>query len=245
MSEPSPNSSAFWMPAVALRDRGRHGGRKVRPDSVLKNLSRPAQELIVEWSHQPPQKDADGETVPDTGGIAYALLQLREHARLAARPELAVAQSTLYAFLQWFALEQDLEISFEREQQVLAKTGNAQLARTAGETLLMRLGLAAQSPKLIQTAAQIADSRRSLDLEEKSGKTKAAQKERSLDQKDRDHAFAVEKLVIASCEKIMKAARDPKIREIVESAIPQAEKIAAIRKAYFADVDATKVDLPE
>lgn len=241
MSAPTPNTSAFWMPAVALR----RTGRKVRPEAVLKNLQRSAQELIVEWSHQPPQKDADGVAIPDTGGIAYALLQLREHARLAARPELAVSQSTLYAFLQWFALEQDLEISFEREQQVLAKTGNVKLARDAGETLLMRLGLAAQSPKLIHTAAQIADSRRSLDLEEKSGKTKADIARAKLAQKDRDHALAVEKLVIASCEKIMKAARDPKMREIVESTIPQAEKIAAIRKAYFADVDATKVELPE
>lgn len=240
MSEPSPNSSAFWMPAVALR----RTGRKVRPEAVLKNLSRPAQELIVEWSHQAPEK-IGGEPVPGTGGVAFALTQLREHARVAARPELSVSQGTLYAFLQWFALEQDLAASFEVEKQVLAHGGNAKLAREAGEALLIRRGIALQDPKLIQAAAQIADSRRSLDLEEKSGKTKADIARAKLAQKDRDHALAVERLVIASCEKIMKAARDPKIREIVESTIPQAEKIAAIRKAYFADVDATKVELPE
>jgi hypothetical protein len=173
MSDPTPNTSAFWMPAVALR----RTGRKVRPEAVLKNLSRPAQELIVEWSNHPPDK-VGSEPVPGTGGIPFALLQLREHARVASRPELAVGQSTLYAFLQWFALEQDLEISFEREAQILAKTGNAKLAREAGETLLMRLGLSAQQPKLIQAAAQIADSRRSLDLTEQIGKTKARLKEK-------------------------------------------------------------------
>lgn len=189
MSEPTPNTSAFWMPAVALR----RAGRKVRPEAVLKNLQRAAQELIVEWSNQPAQKDADGEPIAGTGGVPFALAQLKEHARLVSRPELAVSQSTLYAFLDWFSLEQDLEISFEREQQVLAKTGNAKLAREAGETLLMKLGLAAKSAKLIHTAAQIADSRRSLDLEERSGRTRAEIARAKLVQKDRDWQLAREK----------------------------------------------------
>lgn len=231
MSDPTPNTSAFWMPAVALR----RAGRKVRPEAVLKNLLRPAQELVVEWSHQPPQKDADGDPIPETGGIAFALLQLRDHARAASRPELAVSQSTLYAFLQWYALEQDLEISFEREQQVLAKTGDAKLARSAGETLLMRLGLATQSPKLIQSAAQIADSRRSLDLEEKSGQTKAKHKERSLAQKDQEIEMAAKKFQRDTCSLFLEWFDKETAKQIATSGATNSEKIDQLGLAMFGE----------
>ncbi len=222
MSNPSPNSSAFWMPATALR-RGR---KKVRPEAVLKNLLRPAQELIVEWSQRPEDRDVDKEPIKGTGGVPYALTQLADFARLAARPELAVAQSTLYDFLQWFSLERDLEISFEREQQVLAKTGDAKLARSAGETLLMRLGLATQAPKLIQAAAQIADSRRSLDLTEESGRTKARQKDAQIRQKDADLSLAERRVVLLE-KKITEAQK-----ALGDKSLTGAEQAARIREIF-------------
>ena len=86
----------------------------------------------------------------------------------------------------WWQLEQDLEISFEREEQVLAKTGDKRKAREAGEALLMRLGIAKQDAKLILTAAQVHDSRRHLDLQEESAKTKGRQGDARIKQKDRD-----------------------------------------------------------
>jgi hypothetical protein len=196
-------------------------------------------ERVAEWCAKPNDTDENGKPIPRTGGLAYAMAQC-------AADGLKVSLDTVSRFYAWWQLQQDLDASFEVEKQVLANSGNAKLAREAGEALLIRRGIALQDPDMIKTAAQIADSRRHLDLEEKSGKTKADIARAKLAQKDRDHALAVEKLVIAGCEKIMKAARDPKVREIVEDTkLSSAEKIAAIRKAYFADVDATKVELPE
>lgn len=192
MSEPSANSSAFWMPAAALRK----GGKKVRPEAVLKNLLPPAQALIAEWATKPVERDETGKPIAGTGGIPFALAKLADIAEAASRPELAVGQSTLYAFLEWLDLERDLEISEEREQQVLAKTGDRKKAREAGEVLLARLGLAKQNPKLIQVAAQISDNRRSLDLLEESGKTKARQKDAQIKQKDADLRLAERRVVL-------------------------------------------------
>lgn len=212
--------------------------RKPKSNAVLKNLPPERQDQIAEWCEKPNDTDTDGKIIARTGGLAYAQDQL-------ANDGLRVSLSVLGEFYQWWRLEQDLEISFEREAQVLEKTGDAKKAREAGESLLMRLGLVSQNAKLIQTAALMSDSRRALDLEEESGRTKAAHKERSLTQKDRDFMLQREKFVTLSCEKILQAARDPKIRDIAESKIPNAEKIAAIRKAYFADIDAVEVALPE
>ncbi|HEX8310110.1 MAG TPA: hypothetical protein VF614_02260 [Chthoniobacteraceae bacterium] len=87
---------------------------------------------------------------------------------------------------------------------------------------------------------------RGQDLDAESGRTKAAHLERTLAQKDRDFALQREKFIVTSCEKIMQAARDPKMREVVDdSKLTNAEKIAAIRHAYFADIDALEVVLPE
>lgn len=190
MSQPSENSSAFWMPAAAVR---RPGQRKVRPEAVLKNLLRPAQERIAEWAEKPADRDADGNPVPGTGGRFFALAQLAATAAATGRPELAVGKSVLYAFLDWFSLEQDLDASFAVEEQVFAKTGDRKKAREAGETLLMRLGIASRNPKLLTAAMMGEDSRRNLDLQEETGKTKAQQKNRQLDQGEKRLAHEREK----------------------------------------------------
>lgn len=240
--DPSPSSSAFWLPAATLS----RSGKKVRADAVLKNLSAAAQALIVEWCKKPMDRDEDGKPIKGTGGVEYALDQLSSVAVSCALPALAVSHDTLYKFLQWYQLEQDLDTCTEVQEQVLARTGDKQKARETAEMVLLRLGIARQDAKLITAATMAEDSRRNLDLQEVSGKTKAAQKDRQLNQKDRDFALAREKFVTESCEKIMLAARDPKTREIVEdSKLTNAEKIAAIREKYFADIDAVKVELPE
>ena len=75
-------------------------------------------------------------------------------------------------------------------------------------------------------------------------------KSRQIAQKDEEIAMMREKLILAGCEKIMLAARDPKTREVVEDAnLTNAQKIAHLRQTYFADIDALqasgKVVLPE
>jgi len=159
MSDLSPNSSAFWSPTIGKSRQG----KKVRADAVLKNLCPAAQEQIAQWSNQPAERDAEGQPIKGTGGVVFATQQLAEIARQFSLPALRVSSATLYEFLDWWRLEQDLEISFAREEQVMAKTGDKKKAREAGETLLMRLGLAKQDGELIEIAARVSDSRRGLD----------------------------------------------------------------------------------
>jgi hypothetical protein len=163
---------------------------KPKSNAVLKNLPAERQEQIAEWCVKP--NDLDEETkkpIPGTGGFAFARAQL-------AADGLKVSHSVLVEFFKWWQLEQDLEASFERERQVLEKTGDPLKARQAGETLLIRLGIASQDPKLIMAAAQVADSRRSLDLSERSAQTKARQKDVSLKQKDRDLQLAERRVLL-------------------------------------------------
>ncbi|MDR3405129.1 MAG: hypothetical protein P4L99_21725 [Chthoniobacter sp.] len=206
MSSPNPKSSAFWSP-VGVPSRK---GRKVRADAVLKNLCPAAHEQIVAWANQPVETDPDGKPIKGTGGVLFACTQLAEIAREFSLPALRVSGATLYEFLDWWRLEQDLEISLDREEQVLAKTGNKKLAREAGETLLMRLGIAKQDSKLIQAAALVSDSRRSLDLQEESGKTKARQKDVQL-------ALATKNLALAERRVVLLEANAAKAKETLEA----------------------------
>lgn len=74
---------------------------------------------------------------------------------------------------------------------------------------------------------------------------KARDQELSEKQLKLDH----DKFEVEVCEKILVAVNDARIREIADSAAGNSEKIAAIRKVYFADVDAMEksgeVQLPQ
>lgn len=162
---------------------------KPKSSALLKTLPKDRQEQIAEWCAKPNDRDGEDKPIPQTGGLAFARAQL-------AADGIKVSLNLLSGFFSWWQLEQDLEISFEREDQVLAKTGDRRKAREAGEHLLMRLGLAKQDARLIQTAAQIADSARSLDLQEQSAKTKGRQKDAQIKQKDRDLSLAERRVLL-------------------------------------------------
>lgn len=191
MSDVSPNSSAFWSPAGAPRR-----GKPARADAVLKNLRPEAQEILAEWCMKPMDRDEEKKPIKGTGGPPYAHTRLLAVAANVCLPALAVSERVVYDFFSWWRLEQDLEVSFEREKQVLEKTGDAKRAREAGETLLARLGLATSNPDLIEKAAYISDSRRRLDLDEQSGKTKARQKDAQIAQKNQDLKLAERRVAL-------------------------------------------------
>jgi len=231
MSQPSPNSSAFWMPAAKLR---RVGGKKLREDAVLMRLQKPAQELVAEWATRK-EADADGNAIEGTGTVKHALARLAEMAVQAGRPELAVGSSTLYKFLDWFSLSEDLDASQAVEDQVFTKTGDRKKARAAGEVLLLRLGIARQDRNLITAAMAGEDSRRSLDLQERSGETKAKQKDRQLAQKDQDLKLAREKFQRDTCELFLKWQNDERAKAIAGSNATNAEKIEQLGLAMFGE----------
>lgn len=162
---------------------------KPKSNAVLKNLPEERQAQIAEWCAKPNDRDADGDIVPRSGGLAFARAQL-------AADGLTVSLQTLSEFFSWYSLEQDLRMSFAVEDQVLAATGNVQAAREAAESLLLKLGIARQDPGLIMAAAKTHDSRRSLDLQEKTGKTKASQNERKLNLAQRNLELAERKVVL-------------------------------------------------
>ena len=201
--------------------------RKVRSNAVLLNLPPARQEPIIEWCDAPKSESGpDGR--PCVGGYQFAREQL-------ASDGLRVSLRALSDFYSAWHLEQDLEISFEREEQVLSKTGDAKKAREAGEALLMRLGLASQNAKLIVAAAQTSDNRRHLDLLEESGKTKADIAKAKLSQKDRDHALAVKKFQRESCKLFLKWFDQEAAKKIATGTGTNAEKIEQLGRAMFGE----------
>lgn len=132
-----------------------------------------------------------------------------------------VSLRALSDFWSWWNLRQDMQAAAGVEEAMLEANPTAvREAREAGELMFLKLSMVRQDPKAFAVATRAADRRGALEL-------------------------LREKFVTESCEKILKAAKDPKMREIAESEIPNAEKIALIRKAYFADIDALEVVLPE
>ena len=83
------------------------------------------------------------------------------------------------------------------------------------------------------------------DLEER----KIAQKDRDLNLKRDQLVLAQERLQIETCEKFLAWYKDSRAREIAESVASNTEKIAALRQAFFSDVDemerSGQVQLPQ
>ncbi len=96
--------------------------------------------------------------------------------------------------------------------------------------------LSADDWKDIFTAATMAqDSRRRLDLEERSGKTKAEQKNRALEQKDTEINLAERKFQRDTCKLFLKWFGDQKAKEIVTGGGTNKEKIEALGRAMFGE----------
>jgi hypothetical protein len=214
-----------------------------KSNALLKTLSEERQAQIFEWATKPNDLDGSGKPIPLTGGLAYARSQL-------SADGVSVSLDTLSEFRRWYRARQKYRRALasseqQRELMLRFRPEDAKLAREFAEFILLQQANEEEDPALIALAAKVQDSRRALDMEERSGKERAEIARTKLAQKDRDFALEREKFVCASLEKILQAARDPKTREVVESEIPQAEKIAWLRKSYFADIDALEVQLPE
>lgn len=199
--------------------------RKVSSTAVLKNLPPERQQQVAEWCAKKNDVDADGRPIPETGGLAFARAQL-------AADGLPVALDTVSQFYKWWRLEEDLEISFEREDQVLAKTGDARKAREAGEVLLARLGLAQQNPDLIGLSAKISDSRRNLDLLERHGETKAAIAQRTIEAREKEVGLAIDKFQWDAAKAAL--AHLQELRTIAaDRALSAPEKVKAVQLKLF------------
>ncbi len=211
--------------------------RKLRRDAGLKKLSGLQRRQVLEWLEE------DGEE--------SCRQRIFSELRMASPkdPTKPIGKQALYDAVNYWAAQEITDEMFSfRDAQVELFTkfrpSDAKLAREFGEFALLQRANKTQNSDLFTAATMAADMRRRLDLEEKTAQTKGEIARAKLTQKDRDFALAREKFITQSCEKIMLAARDPKVREVVESAIPQAEKIAFLRQEYFKDIDNLEVVLP-
>jgi hypothetical protein len=205
--------------------------RRIRADAKLRDLSEDQRKQVLHWFAQ--------------CGWASCLVRVRTELGIETN------RDSLYKAIKRWENEEanSVYLSIARSQAEMEAESKGGMTLEEIEEAVDRnfIVLASQTKDLkeykdlryLQVTARSARQRAQLE------KVKLDLKKLQIEQKDRDFALQREKFVTESCEKIMKAARDPKVREIVESEKTNAEKIAEIRQLYFADIDAVKVELPE
>jgi hypothetical protein len=199
---------------------------KPRSDSKLKNLPEERQEQIIAWLNT--QK-----TEEHPGGLAYAREQL-------AADGIKVSNSTLSAFWAYWDLRQDfsdadLAATFAEEQMRAFDPANAQKAEELGQFVFTSLAVRKKDPQTF-----VALQRLKLDKESAEFKGKIDLGKLQLSQA---------KFETETCKKFLLWFKEAKAREIADSGMSNADKIAALRAEYFKDVDALEasggVHLPD
>ncbi len=183
------------MPAKPKQPGKSAAPRKVRSDATLKKLPREFRPRVLEWLEQ------DGE----------------ESCRQRCLSELQIASpkggpigtTTLYEALAFWRTQEIADEMFAyRDAQTEAfakfKPGDDEMARRFGEFSMLQEANKTKDKDIFAVATMAADSRRRLDLEEKSGKTKAAQKAEQLAQGRARLAFDEAKWRFDAAQAVMK-----------------------------------------
>lgn len=212
---------------------------KPRSDAVLLNLPEERQEQVWTWCNTP-KKDGCA------GGLEHAQEQL-------AADGVKVSLSQLSRFCSWYRLRAEFRAADSAAKDVeeflkaeapgmspekIAAAGQLVFTMQATRENDAEKFVSLESLRLAKTTAQTraAFEREKLAIRQAAEKRAQAKLE-----------FEREKWIETSCQKILDAARDGKAREIAERNVSNAEKIAALRETYFADVQAVaeKLELPE
>ena len=200
---------------------------KIRSDSKLKNLSEERQEQIIAWSKRPKTED-------HPGGLAWAREQL-------ATDGIKVSTGTLSEFVSWYSLQQRFSKASARAKQIeellLERDPNMspEKVREMGQAIFTL------------EAVDAGDAATFVSLESlKLAQESAAFKGKIVAAK---HQLAREKFAVETCKCFLAWFKDAKAREIADSGLSNADKIAALRAEYFKDVDALEasggVNLPD
>lgn len=134
-----------------------------------------------------------------------------------------------------------ISVADKRAGQISGLAGKA-AKLNEGNVLLLSAGL--QSAILAEDDAGVAEAVKNVStlVNSLAGEHRAVTARKAVEE-------SREQREIDSCEKFIEWMNNAKAREIVEANIPNADKIAALRKTFFADVDALqasgKVVLPE
>lgn len=183
---------------------------KPRSDAWWAGLPEDRIEQIIEWIRQP-------KTEETPGGIQHAREQL-------AADGIKVSLSQLSRFFSWHCVQSSFDAaeSFARSvEESLAKRTDltAEAIAEAGQLAFTAMATAAQDPEEFREMEY-------LRLAKETARAKG--KKLELD---------VARFEVVVCERFLDWFTDDKARGIAESKASNAEKIAALRKAYFADVD--------
>jgi DNA uptake protein ComE-like DNA-binding protein len=204
--------------------------RKPRKDAVLQNLPEERQDQIVKWLKTAEVKDAEGNVI-QPGGQDLALAQL-------AADGIKVSEPQLSRFWRWYQLDRRYsgmrQTADQLQDMAVAKGVPLEKARQLAQGMFTLQALQANDPETFISLQQ-------LDLDQRSAETKAKFKREELDLKRKQFEMEI-------AEKMLDEALLRRAQEIAGSGMTQAAKIAAMRKAAFADVDALeasgKIEIP-
>ena len=214
---------------------------KPRSDSILKNLPEERQDAIAEWCREPKTEECPG-------GLQHAREML-------ASDGLKVSLRAVSEFFAWYRMRSTLrgidakaanyEELFKKEcpeatLEQIAKIGQSIFTMEASTYGDVKTFIELESLRLAQATAATKGRQKEHDLKLSGQRLKVMQSKLQ---------FEIGKHLDQTSEKLLSGAMRAKADEINASDISQAEKIAAMRKEAFADVDAYlaqgKLDLPE
>jgi len=194
---------------------------KLRRDATVKKLDGEARKAVLAWLEEDGWQSCCQRIFSELG-IASP--------KDATKP---VGKNTLYdAVNYWAAQEISDEMFCFRDAQVELmakfKPGDAKVAREFGEFALLQRANKTQNEDIFTVATSAQDSRRRLDLEEQSGKTKAEIAFAKLSQKDRDHLLAREKFEFDAAKAVL--AKLAELKTIArDRALSEDDKITQVR----------------
>lgn len=198
--------------------------KKPRSDAKLKGLPAEKQEQIVQWAMTPKSESC-------VGGLAYALEMLRADG-------VRISRSNLAEFVSWWRLERRFSSASDRAAQFEARLlqdgdFSPERARAAGQALFTMEAMDSGDVKAFVALE-------SLRLDQESALTRGRLEKEKL-------SLAREKFELLACERFLQWHGNRKARRIADSAVSNAEKIAALRKEFFKDVDELEgsVELPQ
>ncbi|MEI6492061.1 MAG: hypothetical protein WCO94_05895 [Verrucomicrobiota bacterium] len=200
---------------------------KARSDSKLKTLPEERQEQIIAWAKTPKSETC-------VGGLAYALEQL-------AADGIKVSISTLSEFVSWWSLRARYLSADARAKQVEELLKSKDPSMTPER--IRELGQALFTMEALDSG----DAETFVNLEHLKLKQDSAKFKGSLDLAK--YKLDREKFEVESCKRFLSWFKDARAREIADSGLSNADKIARLRETYFADVDKLEAEggihLPE
>lgn len=143
--------------------------RKLRRDATLKKLTGPARAQVIEWLNQDGEESCRQRCFSELG-ISSPDPQTRQPA--------PISKTTLYQALAYWrteAITDNLKAFGDAQAELFAqfKPGDLKTAREFADFMMLQKAIAAEDKDVFSAATMSADSRRRLDLEEQSGRTKA------------------------------------------------------------------------